>query len=303
MIRTLYRIALAPAALLLAGAAPELGIETRDSMSWGGVTAPDWADSFGTAGTDWANHAIELRDGGVVATGFVNRVDGVANSDWDVVLRKYSTDGQVLWTRRIGGRGLDAGWAVRELADGRLAVAGFSSSGGGGGNDAYLLLTDAEGATLSEHWYGGGAEDRATDLVVAPDGGLLLVGQTESSGAGERDVFVVRTMRMAASCGGALMAGRGSTAASSPRRFRRAATSCRLDRQRGKRRLYADAYRRGGRAGLAPRHRGRTQRSQPRRRGARRRNDPVHRLHRQLGRERKRHLGDPLLARGRNGRR
>lgn len=195
----LTRIVLAATALLIAPApsygAPESppDLSDRPAISWQGATKVRWSNSFGTDKADWANRTIELANGDIVTTGFVNRQDDVAHQDWDVVLRRYSANGQIRWTRRIGGKGLDAGWAVRQLADGRLAIAGFSSSQSAGEDDAYLVLTDKAGRRLSEHWYGGTREDRATDLVVADDGSLLLVGQTESMGSGKQDVFVVRT--------------------------------------------------------------------------------------------------------------
>lgn len=162
-------------------------------IDWQGMGRPQWADTFGTSNNDLVNHITLLREGTLVATGFVDSPEESTEGNIDVVLRKYALDGRVIWTRRIGGADFDAGWKVKELADGRLAVGGFSGSSSAGGNDAYLIIVDKNGEPITETRYGGPAEDRATDLVVAPDGGLLLVGQTESYGSGERDVFLVRT--------------------------------------------------------------------------------------------------------------
>lgn len=158
-----------------------------------GATA-SWFVTFGSPKTDWNNRFIELRDGTLVAGGYVNRDDeNPLTSDWDLILRKYRSNGRLLWERRLARKGLDAAWAVRELPDGRLAVGGFSGSGGAGANDMYLAVFRRTGALEWDRWYGGAKEDRATDLLMMQSGGFLLVGQTESEGAGERDVLLVRT--------------------------------------------------------------------------------------------------------------
>lgn len=155
-------------------------------------TRPEWVDYFGTPATDWNNRFIELSNGDLIAAGYGNRDDRAALSDWSLLLRRYRGDGSLVWDRRLERPGLDAAWVVRELEDQRIAAAGFSDSGGSGGQDMYLAVFSPGGGLEWERWYGGAKDDRATDLLVGPNGEFILVGQTESEGAGERDVFVVK---------------------------------------------------------------------------------------------------------------
>ena len=152
---------------------------------------PLWFESHGSPRTDWTNRLVELPDGSLVAAGFVNRDDVGTDQNWDAFLRKYGADGRTLWSRRIGGPQLEAAWAVLPLREG-FAVAGFASSNSVGGWDAALTLVDQSGQLRADHRFGGSGDDRATDLVNLGDG-LLLVGQSDSSGAGGADVFLVRT--------------------------------------------------------------------------------------------------------------
>ena len=163
------------------------------SFDTSGVARVAWGWTAGSGKTDWITRVIPTRDGSLVAVGFVNRDDHGGPAAWDAVALRLTAEGRVRWARRFGGAGVDALWDVRELPDGRLAAAGFSTSGGAGANDAWLVVLDAGGDLLLERRYGGAADDLALGLVAVPDDGFLLVGQTASEGAGERDVLLVRT--------------------------------------------------------------------------------------------------------------
>jgi hypothetical protein len=175
-------------ALLLSSVAP-----LPPAIEWAGTRAPVWSDTFGSPNTDWVNGVTELANGEVAAVGFVNRGASPEPPGWDLIARRYVGDGRLLWSRRIGGPGLDAGWAVAETPDGRIAIAGPSAPAAGAEPDAWLLLLSAESETLGEGRYGGAGEDFVTGMDIAPDGGFVLAGWTRSMGAGERDVLLIRT--------------------------------------------------------------------------------------------------------------
>lgn len=166
------------------------------AIDWTGTTeAPLWSDTFGTPDVDWVNGVRELSGGDMVAVGFVNRGENDAPPSWDLVARRYSGSGELLWSRRLGGPGIDAGWGVVETADGGIAIAGASAGAAGGVDqtDVWLLVLDAEGQVRVDRRFGGPAEDFATGLTATADGGFLISGWTQSMGAGGRDVLLVRT--------------------------------------------------------------------------------------------------------------
>jgi hypothetical protein len=156
-----------------------------------GFEAATWAWSIGSDGTDWLTRVTRLRDGSLVAVGFVDR-DVPNATSWDALAIRMDSSGRRLWTRRLGGTGLDAFWDVREDAAGRILLAGFTASGGAGGNDGWLVALDRDGRQLFEGRYGGAGDELILGMTLAPDGDILLVGQTTSEGAGERDVFLAR---------------------------------------------------------------------------------------------------------------
>lgn len=140
-------------------------------------------------GDDWINDIVELSDGGLLAVGFLNRVDGETPSDWRALAAKYAADGEVRWSREIGeGGGLDAFWTAREGSDGAVALAGFTSRIGPGGINAYAAVLSADGETLKENGYGTPGYDRITGLAPAAEG-FIAAGHAE--GLDGRDVMLL----------------------------------------------------------------------------------------------------------------
>src|ERR1700759_956253 len=153
-----------------------------------------WSISSGGPKIDWVNRIIRTRDGNIVSVGFKGRdPDPKAAERWTAVVEKYTLNGKLIWTHDFATNGMNAFWAVHETDPSQLIAAGFATSAVGAEYDARLTLLGADGREVFAKNYGGAKDDRATDVLITPDGGYLLVGQTESFGAGERDVFLVKT--------------------------------------------------------------------------------------------------------------
>lgn len=162
-------------------ATPALGTDARGAIRM--------QIGFGSPGEDWLNRVLPLRDGGLLAVGFLNRGE---TDDSRAFAVRMTPDGTVVWAREFGETGANAFWAAREAADGRLYLTGYTSGSGAGGLDAFLVVLDAAGATRAVSTFGGARSDLAFDLTLSAAGGVVIAGQTESGGAGERDVFLIR---------------------------------------------------------------------------------------------------------------
>jgi hypothetical protein len=95
--------------------------------------------------------------------------------------------------RTYGGTGVDAGHSVQQVSDGGYVIVGSTCSFGSGGMDVYLIKTDSHGETLWTRTFGGNGDDCGYSLQQCRDGGYVIVGYTTSFGAGDKDLYLIRT--------------------------------------------------------------------------------------------------------------
>jgi hypothetical protein len=97
------------------------------------------------------------------------------------------------WSKTYGGTGNDyASGNNVQTNDGGYAISGYTSSYGAGGQDAWLIKTDSIGNIEWNLTYGGPLDDTFTDMIKTKDGGLVLLGNTLSFGAGNYDSFLMK---------------------------------------------------------------------------------------------------------------
>ncbi len=133
--------------------------------------------------------ASPIEDRGYIAVG-VTKSFGAGRED--VYLVQTDAGGEILWSRTYGGTGDDNGWSVHEVQDGFI-LAGFTNSFGNGDFDFYLVKTNWTGDVEWSKTFGGSGCDRCWALIPTSDNGFVLAGETTSSGAGEEDVYLIKT--------------------------------------------------------------------------------------------------------------
>jgi hypothetical protein len=98
-----------------------------------------------------------------------------------------------LWTRTFGDVGDDVGNFVRQTRDGGFIVVGTLGYAYGAGGDVYLIKTDAVGDTEWTRIYGGSDCDLGECVQQTSDGGYIICGTTSSFGAGNSDMYAIKT--------------------------------------------------------------------------------------------------------------
>jgi len=106
---------------------------------------------------------------------------------------KTDSLGYIEWDEVFGGTDADRGYSARQTADGGYIMAGYTGSFGAGLYDLFLVKTDGEGTEEWSETFGGTGRDYGQSVVQTADGGYLAAGYTLSYGAGNEDVWLVRT--------------------------------------------------------------------------------------------------------------
>jgi hypothetical protein len=145
--------------------------------------------AIGGKNDDGGFSLIQTSDGGYAIAGFTASF-GAGNGDVYVV--KLDANGNLQWTKTIGGKKEDVGISLIQTSDGGYAIAGYTSSFGAGELDVYLVKLDANGNLQWTKTIGGKKEDVGISLIQTSDGGYAITGATKSFGTGGVNVYLVK---------------------------------------------------------------------------------------------------------------
>jgi hypothetical protein len=111
----------------------------------------------------------------------------------DAYLILIDSMGQKIWERNYGGALSDVAKAVVvNPVDSGFVFTGYTNSIGNGGYDVFAVRTDKSGNLIWQRSYGGLDWDFGNDIIMGPDGNLLLCGYTFSKGYGKKDGYVLK---------------------------------------------------------------------------------------------------------------
>ena len=149
-----------------------------------------WVKMFGGGYYDYGSAVQETADGGFVICGATG---SYSVGEYDVWLVKTDSSGNTSWTKTYGDSAMDYGNAVQQTEDGGYIIAGYTKSYGAGNADFWLIRTTSAGDTLWTKTYGGINDDMAQSVQQTEDGGFIITGLTESFGAGDQDLWLIKT--------------------------------------------------------------------------------------------------------------
>jgi hypothetical protein len=149
-----------------------------------------WTKTFGGIYSDGGNSVQQTTDGGYIITGYTY---SFVSSSSDIWLIKTNSTGDTLWTKTFGGNSSDLGKSVQQTTDGGYIITSFTYSLGAGNSDIWLIKTNSVGDTLWTKTFGGDTVDGSWSVKQTTDGGYIITGFTSSFGAGESDVWLIKT--------------------------------------------------------------------------------------------------------------
>ena len=150
-----------------------------------------WTKTYGEAGHLAVGFSVkQTSDQGYIIAGCITSGPGQTYG----YLIKTDTIGDTLWTKQYGEGG-DYDWlvSVQQTSDEGYIVAGFTDSQGAGSLDVWLIRTYVNGDTIWTQTYGGTSDEAGYSLQKTSDEGYIIVGATNSSGAGSDDLWLIKT--------------------------------------------------------------------------------------------------------------
>jgi hypothetical protein len=148
-----------------------------------------WTRKFGGAANETGYDVCRADQNGFVVVG---GTESYGAGQQDVYRLRVADGGDSLWSRTYGGAGREFAASVVPSGTGGYLMAGATQSFGAGGYDVYAVMTDANGDSLWAEAFGGAGDDIAWAAAPTSDGGFVLVGETDSYGAGQKDVYLIK---------------------------------------------------------------------------------------------------------------
>ena len=131
-----------------------------------------WEKSYGTNNkNNWGEDIIESSDGDFVVTGTKNDDGDNANA----TLRKYDSDGSLLWSETYSSSDYNEGISLMETSDGNFVFVGFSGTSHGAYKH-FMVKTDAEGNEIWKKRFGNNTQQSLNAVCEAPDGNYVAAG-------------------------------------------------------------------------------------------------------------------------------
>ena len=149
-----------------------------------------WAKTYGGNDRDWANSIQQTSDGGYIVLGRTNSF-GFAHGPALWIL-KLSSEGDVEWQKIYGASSSDhQAHSIQQTMDGAYIVTGEARSWSAG-SDIWVLKLSSEGDVEWQKTYGGNDSDGASSIQQTMDAGYIVVGNTNSFGAGSIDFWILK---------------------------------------------------------------------------------------------------------------
>jgi hypothetical protein len=149
-----------------------------------------WTKFYGGVNQEWGYSVQQTTDGGYIIVGFTDDF----GLWWGAVyLIKTDAAGNALWSKTFGGLSTAEGFSVEETNDGGYIMVGSAGAIGAGGSDVYLIKLNTMGNIQWTKTFGGVTADEGYSVQQTNDSGYIVVGSTLSFGAGNYDIYLIRT--------------------------------------------------------------------------------------------------------------
>jgi hypothetical protein len=152
------------------------------------LAIPLFVRGFGGTSEDGALSITYSSDGGYALAGYTQSFGAGLN---DCLVLKLTSLGSLQWARTLGGTNNDWSCCVVQSTDGGYALAGRTNSFGAGDYDFLVLKLTSSDIEWAKT-FGGAGYDYASSIIQSSDGSYIVVGSTNSFGAGSYDILILK---------------------------------------------------------------------------------------------------------------
>ncbi len=162
----------------------------------------EWVKQLGTTANEWSYNLARDKNNNIYITGFTQGdLAGSNNGKWDVVLAKYSSEGDRLWTKQIATPEDDYSYDTTTDKQGNVYITGYTEGKlgetGGNSQDAWVAKYNKNGEEIwIEQLDGGFASDYANAVATDNRGNVYITGETwgnlGGNNLGEGDIWVAK---------------------------------------------------------------------------------------------------------------
>ena len=169
-----------------------------------------WTKTYGGTEIDNGNYVEQTVDSGFIITGVTVKF---GDSIPHIHLIKTKFNGDTLWTKTYGGINIDEAYSVHQTSDSGYIISGTTRSFGGGNPHVYMIKTDKGGNLLWSKTFGGWFIDESRSVQQTTDGGYIIAGTTQSFGAGDQSIYLIKTDKNGDTLWTEIIGGTGNDAA------------------------------------------------------------------------------------------
>lgn len=153
-----------------------------------------WSKNYSLNNSEFANSVLANNDGGCIILGETIKYLG-KGKDADILVLKISPSGELVWSKKYGGKDLDYGYSISGTKDEGYVIGGETKSYTSGEQDMYLLKISSEGKLEWAKAYGGKNSDFGKAAIQTSDEGYLLTGSTLNFNSRDIDILMVKVAK------------------------------------------------------------------------------------------------------------
>lgn len=147
-----------------------------------------WQGQYGGDSLEIARDVVFTNDGGFAGIGTTESASAFS----EMYHFKTNGDGNFQWGNNWGQIDDQEGFELIERADGSFVTGGYTKTSGGGGKDFFMQFITWDGWWIAGRSYGDLQDEEAFSIDTTNTGGYVMAGTTESVGAGQKDIMVIR---------------------------------------------------------------------------------------------------------------